>query len=129
MYSAMPPSSVGSVTRRRSRMVLIPRYCRAEITFWGLAIIRRLGITKMSIDAKGLDKGRNSFPGSAAKPRSHAVPPLLPVHCQVQGPVPKTAELCLRCKAPRGGATLEVAPLAGPHKPFTGGGPGGDFRR
>jgi len=48
------------------------------------------------------------------------VPLLLPVHCQVHGPVPVTAEAVPALQRPMLGATVEVVPFAGPHAPFTG---------
>ena len=48
------------------------------------------------------------------------VPLLLPVHCQVHGPLPVTAEAVPALQRPALGATLALVPFAGPHAPFTG---------
>jgi hypothetical protein len=47
------------------------------------------------------------------------VPLLLPVHSQVQGPAPLTAEAVPALQRPALGAALNVMPFAGPQAPFT----------
>jgi hypothetical protein len=51
------------------------------------------------------------------------MPPLLPAQFQNHGPVPVIAEAAPVLQRPVVGALETVVPLAGPHAPFTGGGP------
>ena len=87
----------------------------------------------MGIDPEGLHKGGTPSGVGGETVQVDVVPPLLPVHCQVHGPVPVTAEAVPAVQRPALGATLAVVPFAGPHAPFSGvvpaGTPGVDGER
>jgi hypothetical protein len=77
----------------KARWVLTPRDCTKAETLSGITV----GAAQLAV-----------------------VPPLLPVHCQLQGPVPVGAVAVPPLQRAEVGAVFAAAPVADPHTPFTG---------